>query len=225
MVSYMELPGEPKVINIEYLSKTLKTFAARIKEYIKAKPDRQDSLMPEIDKLKNNLESYFGLPCENKSDKLKLRTLENNYRELCWNYSEIVRNYDENAKSMISSSSLGLEEHESLEIQNLSELRNQELIERKGKIEKLYEEMIIVNEMFVDTAKIVQEQGEMIDKVDGNLNVAVKVNDKIVKDLEDAKRYQESSKKKKIICILIIVAIAVIVVLGYLFKDSLLSLI
>ena len=126
---------------------------------------------------------------------------------------------------MISSSSLGLEEHESLEIQNLSELRNQELIERKGKIEKLYEEMIIVNEMFVDTAKIVQEQGEMIDKVDGNLNVAVKVNDKIVKDLEDAKRYQESSKKKKIICILIIVAIAVIVVLGYLFKDSLLSLI
>ena len=65
----------------------------------------------------------------------------------------------------------------------------------------------------------------MIDKVDGNLNVAVKVNDKIVKDLEDAKRYQESSKKKKIICILIIVAIAVIVVLGYLFKDSLLSLI
>ena len=126
---------------------------------------------------------------------------------------------------MISSSSLGLEEHESLEIQNLSELRNQELIERKGKIEKLYEEMIIVNEMFVDTAKIVQEQGEMIDKVDGNLNVAVKVNDKIVKDLEDAKRYQESSKKKKIICILIIVAIVVIVVLGYLFKDSLLSLI
>jgi hypothetical protein len=44
-----------------------------------------------------------------------------------------VRNYDENAKSMISSSSLGLEEHESLEIQNLSELRNQELIEKKRK--------------------------------------------------------------------------------------------
>jgi len=87
--------------------------------------------------------------------------------------------------------------------------------ERDTQIKTIQGQMVQVNEIFRDLAKLVEDQGEMIDNIQTNIVSASQNVESGLKEVKEADKSQQSSRKK--LCILaiivtVIVAVVVIVV-------------
>lgn len=84
--------------------------------------------------------------------------------------------------------------------------------ERTQRIQKLETDILDVNEIFKDLAVLIQEQGETIDSIEGNVEQAVVHVTEANVQLQRAKDYQKSARKR--LCIIFMVVFVAAGVIG-----------
>lgn len=97
---------------------------------------------------------------------------------------------------------------------------NEALIqERKDDMEQVHSKIVQVNDIFKDLANMVEDQGEQIETIRGDLQVAEKKTESGVKELDKASGYQKSTTKKLMFCVMVLmIGIAVVVLITLISK-------
>lgn len=91
------------------------------------------------------------------------------------------------------------------------EARHRDIIKLENSIRELHD-------MFVDMAMLVESQGEMIDRIEFNVEKSVEYVDTAVADTKKALEYQSKARRKKIfiiLCASVIVVILISIVAGW----------
>jgi len=86
------------------------------------------------------------------------------------------------------------------------EARHRDIIKLENSIRELHD-------MFVDMAMLVESQGEMIDRIEFNVEKSVDYVDTAVADTKKALKYQSKARRKKMI-VLAVVGVVVIIIIG-----------
>jgi t-SNARE complex subunit (syntaxin) len=90
--------------------------------------------------------------------------------------------------------------------------------ERKEDMVFLENEMRNLNEVFIDIAKLIHDQGQDLDTIEANTSTAVVETDKGVDELKKASEYQKSSRKKLCcLTLLLVIIVAAIAIVCWLF--------
>lgn len=84
---------------------------------------------------------------------------------------------------------------------------------RHNDIMKLEQSIKELHDMFMDMAMLVESQGEMIDRIEHNVEKAVDYVETAAADTKKAMKYQSAARKKKII-ILICVSVLILIIGG-----------
>nr|2M8R_A Chain A, Syntaxin-1A [Rattus norvegicus]3HD7_B Chain B, Syntaxin-1A [Rattus norvegicus]3HD7_F Chain F, Syntaxin-1A [Rattus norvegicus]3IPD_B Chain B, Syntaxin-1A [Rattus norvegicus]3IPD_F Chain F, Syntaxin-1A [Rattus norvegicus] len=94
----------------------------------------------------------------------------------------------------------------SISKQALSEIetRHSEIIKLENSIRELHD-------MFMDMAMLVESQGEMIDRIEYNVEHAVDYVERAVSDTKKAVKYQSKARRKKIMIIICCVILGIII--------------
>ncbi|CAB1341619.1 unnamed protein product [Coregonus sp. 'balchen'] len=95
---------------------------------------------------------------------------------------------------------------------NEIETRHTEIIKLENSIRELHD-------MFVDMAMLVESQGEMIDRIEYNVEHSVDFVERAVSDTKKAVKYQSQARKKKlmiIVCCTILGVVLASTIGGYL---------
>ena len=200
-MSYQKLPDveDSSGFNYEEISKNLKIFDKKIKEFQKAAVGSgKSSILKEIEIIQQYLTNIFRRPRISKNDKAKLLPLENQCKELNAKFQEIRPQEIEDSRSSREENlaNLGVEERDSLAYKDSAHLKEEQLLERKENIENLQRDFIQVNELFKDTAMLVREQGAMLEEAEKNVIVADNEIKKGVNELRKADKYQQKAKGK-----------------------------
>ncbi|XP_059814365.1 syntaxin-1B [Hypanus sabinus] len=87
---------------------------------------------------------------------------------------------------------------------NEIETRHTEIIKLENSIRELHD-------MFVDMAMLVESQGEMIDRIEYNVDHSVDYVERAVSDTKKAVKYQSKARRKKIMIIICCVVLAVVI--------------
>lgn len=85
--------------------------------------------------------------------------------------------------------------------------------ERKDEMQNVHTKIVQVNDIFKDLAGMVEDQGEQIEQIQGDLQFAEKKTEAGVKELNKAEAYQKSSTKKLACCGITIFVLVVVIVL------------
>jgi hypothetical protein len=219
MESYQQLPEKSIEFDLEYASKKLKKLDSKIKTYEKSDiPDKKDA-MKEIQQISNNLKQVFKAHYTDKSEKIKLQTLENQYKQLLSKLSSI-QSSQINERSTFYGSSI---DKDSVIFHSLSEMEKKQAIENSEAISEIHKDALLVNEMVNDINILVQQQGQDLKKIDRDVSLAADQTDKAAKELDKAQDYQSKSRRKKIILVLCIIFVILIAVIGFLFKDQIIE--
>ena len=84
--------------------------------------------------------------------------------------------------------------------------------ERKEEMQNVHSKIVQVNDIFQDLAGMIEDQGDQVEQIRGDLQFASKKTEAGVKELDKANDYQKSSTKKLACCgIFIFVAVVVVV--------------
>jgi len=86
------------------------------------------------------------------------------------------------------------------------EARHRDIIKLENSIRELHD-------MFMDMAMLVESQGEMIDRIEFNVEKSVDYVDTAVADTKKALKYQSKARRKKLIIIAIGVAILIVIII------------
>lgn len=84
---------------------------------------------------------------------------------------------------------------------------------RHKDILKLEESIKELHDMFMDMAMLVESQGEMIDRIEFNIQQSVDFITAAKQDTKKAVKYQRAARRKKIICIIIAIVVILIIVI------------
>ncbi|XP_063722054.1 syntaxin-like isoform X2 [Symsagittifera roscoffensis] len=84
--------------------------------------------------------------------------------------------------------------------------RHQEILKLENSIKELHD-------MFMDMAMLVESQGEMIDRIEYNVEQSVDYVSKATQDTKKAVRYQSAARRKKIMILICLVVLVILLVL------------
>jgi len=108
------------------------------------------------------------------------------------------------------------EEEQFLALQDETDFQDSMIHERDRDIKLVQGQVVEVNEIFRDLAKLVEEQGDLVDNIQTNIsNVVVNVKT-ASEEVKEANESQQSSRKKLCfiaVAVVLIIAIVVVVVL------------
>uniref|UniRef100_A0A915C4I6 t-SNARE coiled-coil homology domain-containing protein n=1 Tax=Parascaris univalens TaxID=6257 RepID=A0A915C4I6_PARUN len=85
---------------------------------------------------------------------------------------------------------------------------------RHNDIMKLESSIRELHDMFMDMAMLVESQGEMVDRIEYNVEHAKEFVDRAVADTKKAVQYQSKARRKKIFCIIAVVLVILIILLA-----------
>ncbi|XP_075254172.1 syntaxin-1A-like [Convolutriloba macropyga] len=86
-------------------------------------------------------------------------------------------------------------------------------VELRHKILKLERSLQELHELFLDMARLVEQQGEAIDRIDYNVEQSCRVVANAKVETKKAVKYQKAARKKKIIIACVVVGIILVVIL------------
>jgi len=125
-------------------------------------------------------------------------------------------NYSSNAYEEVEEDSGKRERRNKfLQTQTEMEINNSLIDERNKGIQEIEKQVVQVHEIFTDLAKLVDEQGEMIDSIESNVENSVEHVKHGVQEISKASDYQKSYRGKLcflVLLILFIVGAAVITI-------------
>jgi uncharacterized protein (DUF3084 family) len=195
----------------------LRSYNKLIKDYSKAHGKSRHQISQQIALLKDSLKETFKRPRPTKDSKAKLTPLEKQFEELNRQYKSVPGTEEELKASDYSSNpeenleDFGIMEKDSLAYHDSVQLKNEELRERKERVDELHKDLHTVNEMFKDAALMIKEQGEDLTVVEKHVDTAAQETGRGVRELTKAEGYQRSAKKK--MCIIFVIAAIVVGVL------------
>ena len=88
----------------------------------------------------------------------------------------------------------------------IAQIRNEEVL-------KLHQDMLELKEIFKDLGEITENQGNMLKKISDEVDVAERVTERTVNDIQEARNLQKQANNK-VCCILIIVFIVTGIIIG-----------
>ena len=213
MEPYQPLPCQDSSFDFEYISRALKLFDNKIKEFNNTNPEIEQ----EIEKVHADLLDIFLIPRVHQNDKVKLGVLEAQFKELTRTFlrKKEMKGKDSSILSSNEAFSKYVEKSNVVAPRNITEIRINEALEKKEAIDRIYVDAVALNEMVKDTSKMVNEQNFMLNQVDNNVYIAVNQNEKAANELINAEKYSISYRRKKmVIIIIILLAIAALVLAG-----------
>ncbi|KAM9744841.1 LOW QUALITY PROTEIN: syntaxin-1B [Menidia menidia] len=108
----------------------------------------------------------------------------------------------ESGKLAIFTDDIKMDSHDQQALNEI-ETRHTEIIKLENSIRELHD-------MFVDMAMLVESQGEMIDRIEYNVEHSVDYVERAVSDTKKAVKYQSQARKKKIMIIICCVILGVV---------------
>ena len=217
MYKRLEGDGDSSDFNYDQISQDLRLYNKLIKDYSKSQASSRLKISQQISNLKDSLKETFKRPRPTKDSKVKIISLEKQFEDLNRQFKSIpgieeeLRASDYSPGPEENLEDFGIMERDSLAYKDSIQLKNEELRERKERVDELHKDMHTVNEMFKDAAIMIKEQGEDVTLVERHVDTAVKETGKGVNELVKAEGYQRSAKKK--MCIIFIIAAVVVGVL------------
>lgn len=214
MTTYKKLSsGDSTGVNSNDIQYNLRQFQSKIKEFQRAQPAEQRSIDKDIKSIRSQLKGQFSKPRITSEEKSRIDVLEKQYAELKNNYSKLKNQSNYHGKSEHSDEIFdNIQERDSLVVTS-EEIKEQEFMVKRAEIEQLQKDMVIVNEMFKDTAMMVKEQGDMIQEADTHVTTAAGETGKAIGELHKADKYQQKAKRK-MVCIFVIALVVVGVLLA-----------
>ncbi|XP_018597548.1 syntaxin-1A isoform X2 [Scleropages formosus] len=94
---------------------------------------------------------------------------------------------------------------------NITQQAMNEIETRHNEIIKLENSIRELHDMFMDMAMLVESQGEMIDRIEYNVEHSVDYVERAVSDTKKAVRYQSKARRKKIMIIICCVVLGIII--------------
>ncbi|XP_051521183.1 syntaxin-1A isoform X5 [Myxocyprinus asiaticus] len=94
---------------------------------------------------------------------------------------------------------------------NISEQVMNEIETRHNEIIKLENSIRELHDMFMDMAMLVESQGEMIDRIEYNVEHSVDYVEKAVSDTKKAVKYQSKARRKKVLILICCVLLGIII--------------
>jgi len=213
MSSYTKLPksDESTSVNLPVIQENLKNFQSKLKEYSRLPNSSKAQCSKEVNKICVIIDKELSKPRRTADEKSRLDVVEKNYSELKKNFLAVSSQERYEDRSESDDFMDKIEERKSFAFTH-EELQEGDYLKQKKQIEDLQKDMLTVNEMFKDTAKMIGEQEEMLVEVDKDVSNAAGQTGKAVGELNKAEGYQKSAKKKLwIIMIIAIVVVAVVV--------------
>jgi archaellum component FlaC len=207
MSTYKALPGTGEV-NLSHISKTLKEMSSLIKTLKICTSSTYDSTLQRIKVHEADLIDIFENGKPSKDQKAQFQSLSRQFEELKTILKDLEEAYARRTVRESIYASTGLVQYDELAYKNEEEIDRQLLQEKHEAAEEIHKDIVKLNEMFKDVAGMVNEQGQGLDRMDQNLEVAVKSTDQANKDLNSAKGHQLNARKKA--CYLTVFAIFII---------------
>ncbi|XP_062816339.1 syntaxin-1A isoform X3 [Anolis carolinensis] len=118
--------------------------------------------------------------------------------------SEELEDMLESGNPAIFSSGIIMDSNITKQALNEIETRHSEIIKLENSIRELHD-------MFMDMAMLVESQGEMIDRIEYNVEHAVDYVERAVSDTKKAVKYQSKARRKKIMIIICCVVLGVVI--------------
>uniref|UniRef100_A0A8D0BXY3 Syntaxin-1A n=1 Tax=Salvator merianae TaxID=96440 RepID=A0A8D0BXY3_SALMN len=118
--------------------------------------------------------------------------------------SEELEDMLESGNPAIFSSGIIMDSNITKQALNEIETRHSEIIKLENSIRELHD-------MFMDMAMLVESQGEMIDRIEYNVEHSVDYVERAVSDTKKAVKYQSKARRKKIMIIICCVVLGVVI--------------
>ncbi|KAM8977083.1 syntaxin-1A [Pelodytes ibericus] len=118
--------------------------------------------------------------------------------------SEELEDMLESGNPAIFSSGIIMDSNITKQALNEIETRHSEIIKLENSIRELHD-------MFMDMAMLVESQGEMIDRIEYNVEHAVDYVERAVSDTKKAVKYQSKARRKKIMIIICCVVLGIVI--------------
>uniref|UniRef100_A0A673GXY8 Syntaxin-1B n=1 Tax=Sinocyclocheilus rhinocerous TaxID=307959 RepID=A0A673GXY8_9TELE len=130
-------------------------------------------------------------------------TLHSRYTFYQTTTNEELEDMLESGKLAIFTDDIKMDSQMTKQALNEIETRHTEIIKLENSIRELHD-------MFVDMAMLVESQGEMIDRIEYNVEHSVDYVERAVSDTKKAVKYQSQARKKKIMIIICCVILGVV---------------
>ncbi|NXH05639.1 STX1A protein, partial [Loxia leucoptera] len=118
--------------------------------------------------------------------------------------SEELEDMLESGNPAIFSSGIIMDSNITKQALNEIETRHSEIIKLENSIRELHD-------MFMDMAMLVESQGEMIDRIEYNVEHSVDYVERAVSDTKKAVKYQSKARRKKIMIIICCVILGIVI--------------
>jgi len=142
--------------------------------------------------------------------------VQNDYRENCKGRIKrqltiVDKSYDDDVlEDMLESGNPQIFQQDIITETQQAKQSLREIEARHNDIIKLEKSIKELHDIFIDMAILVQSQGEMIDRIEYNVEQASEYVVRAVKDTKKAVRYQSKARRKKIIIAICLIVIALI---------------
>jgi t-SNARE complex subunit (syntaxin) len=159
------------------------------------------------------------------SDRVQFDKLAKEFEQLLPQFTELTQSFINKEKEIMKNSQTSpqvfelAQEHkrESFEFKYAGGLEDVCLNQREDELMALELDMKEINRMFTDVAMMVDEQGNELEEIDNEVDIAFRETGKATGEITRAEGYQRAARKKMFLIILIlsvIVAVVIAVVVG-----------
>jgi len=213
---------EQLTVEVQTMMNQVKMKLKKIDKHIKEQEDQNRGGFADIRMKKCQHATLSRELCDIMSE---YDTVQSNYKESCKNrirrQLQIVNPNiveDEAFEEMIESDNPAIFTQGIITETQQAKNSLREIEARHNDIIKLEESIRQLHELFTDVAHFVASQGEMIDRIEYNVEHAVEYVQQAVVDTKKAVRYQSSARRKKIILAIICIILILIIVLAVYFN-------
>ncbi|XP_063712302.1 syntaxin-1A-like isoform X2 [Symsagittifera roscoffensis] len=219
-----EKPADKDKNEVENLNAEIRTEASNVRSSLK-KMETETEKMEEA--------SNHQLTVEIRLRKIQQATWSRKFIDLMTEYNRIQNEYRDGCKERIRRQMEAMgKPHDNNELEQMihsenPDVFNQEVMVddkeqqkklsevemRHREILKLERSLKELHELFMDLARLVENQGETIDRIDNNVQESCRVITAAKVETKKAVKYKKAAKKKKIIIACVVVGVILIIVL------------
>uniref|UniRef100_A0A6Q2YSI0 Syntaxin-1A n=1 Tax=Esox lucius TaxID=8010 RepID=A0A6Q2YSI0_ESOLU len=214
-------PDETTKSELEKLMTDIKTFANKVRSKLKGieqSIEHEEVLNRSSADLRIRKTQHSTLSRKFVEVMSEYNATQSDYRERC--KGRIQRQLEitgrnttnEELESMLESGNPAIFTSGIIMDSNINQQAMNEIETRHTEIIKLENSIRELHDMFMDMAMLVESQGEMIDRIEYNVEHAVDYVERAVSDTKKAVKYQSKARRKKILIIICCVVLGIVVV-------------
>ncbi|KAL0994453.1 hypothetical protein UPYG_G00122460 [Umbra pygmaea] len=213
-------PEDKTKCELEQLMTDIKTFANKVRSKLKSieqSIEHEEALNRSSADLRIRKTQHSTLSRKFVEVMSEYNAIQSDYRERC--KGRIQRQLEitgrnttnEELESMLESGNPAIFTSGITMDSNITQQAMDEIETRHTEIIKLENSIRELHDMFMDMAMLVESQGEMIDRIEYNVEHAVDYVERAVSDTKKAVKYQSKARRKKIMIIICCVVLGIVI--------------